>query len=161
LLAEELLSNLITIRPSDFERVIIDLMLSLGYGKDSKEMAKVLGQPNDGGIDGIIPLDKLGLEKIYLQAKRYNLEHPVPASDIRDFIGALTINKGKAGKGVFITTSRFTKDAIETAKGDHNHSVILIDGIELAKLMIENNVGIREIKGYKIKNLDEDYFESL
>jgi restriction system protein len=160
LLANDLIRNLITIKPSDFERVIIDLMLSLGYGKNFEEMAKVLGQPNDQGIDGEISLDKLGFEKIYLQAKRYNPEHPITASEIRDFIGALT-TKANAHKGVFITTSKFTKEAIETARRDTNHSIILIDGTELAKLMIENNIGIREIKGYKIKELDKDYFESL
>jgi restriction system protein len=160
LLAQEILSQLVKIKPSDFERVVIDTLLSLGYGRNFEELAKKLGQPNDQGIDGEIPLDKLGLEKIYLQAKRYDPEHLVSSSDIRDFIGALT-TKANAHKGVFITTSKFTKEAYETAKRDNNHSIILIDGIELMKLMIENNVGTREIKGYKIKELDKDYFESL
>jgi restriction system protein len=160
LLAQELLSHLITIKPSDFERVVIDTLLLLGYGRNFEELAKKLGQPHDQGIDGEIPLDKLGLEKIYLQAKRYNLEHSVSASEIRDFIGALT-TKANAQKGIFITTSKFSKEAYDTVKRDANHSIILIDGIELTKLMIENNVGIREIKEYKIKELDKDYFESL
>jgi Restriction endonuclease len=160
MLAQELLNYLTTIKPSDFERVVIDTLLLLGYGRNFEELARKLGQPSDQGIDGEIPLDKLGLEKIYLQAKRYNMDHSVTASDIRDFIGALT-TKANARKGVFITTSKFTKEAIETAKRDTNHSIILIDGLELAKLMIENNVGVREIKEYRIKELDKDYFESL
>jgi len=160
MLAQDLLNHLTTIKPSDFERVVIDTLLLLGYGRNFEELARKLGQPNDQGIDGEIPLDKLGLEKIYLQAKRYKLDHSVIASDIRDFIGALT-TRANARKGVFITTSKFTKEAIETAKRDTNHSIILIDGLELAKLMIENNVGVREIKEYRIKELDKDYFESL
>jgi restriction system protein len=160
LLAQEILSQLIEIKPSDFERVVIDVVLSLGYGRNFEELAKKLGKPNDQGIDGEIPLDKLGLEKIYLQAKRYNPEHLVSASDIRDFIGALT-TKANAHKGVFITTSKFTKEAIETANRDKNHSTILIDGIELTRLMIENNVGTREVSKHEIKELDKDYFESL
>jgi restriction system protein len=159
MLAQYLLNHLTKIKPSDFERVVIDTLLSLGYGRNFEELARKLGQPNDQGIDGEIPLDKLGLEKIYIQAKRYSADHLVTASDIRDFIGALT-TRANARKGVFITTSKFTKEAIETAKRDTNHSIILIDGLELAKLMIENNVGVREEKEYKIKKLDEDYFES-
>jgi len=160
MLTQVLLNHLTTIKPSDFERVVIDTLLLLGYGRNFEELAKKLGQANDQGIDGEIPLDKLGLEKIYLQAKRYNTDHSVTASDIRDFIGALT-TRANARKGIFITTSKFTKEAIETAKRDTNHSIILIDGLELAKLMIEYNVGVREIKEYRIKELDKDYFESL
>jgi len=161
ILAHDLLNYLTTIKPSDFERVVIDTLLLLGYGRNFKELAKKLGQPNDQGIDGEIPLDKLGLEKIYIQAKRYSTEHPVTSSDIRDFIGALTTRSPNARKGVFITTSKFTREAKEIAKKDTNHSIILIDGLELAKLMIEYNVGVREIKEYTLKELDKDYFESL
>ncbi|MFP3257582.1 MAG: restriction endonuclease [Candidatus Nanopusillus acidilobi] len=160
MLTQDLLNYLTTIKPSDFERVVIDTLLLLGYGRNFEELAKKLGQPNDQGIDGEIPLDKLGLEKIYLQAKRYSKDHLVTASDIRGFIGALSI-RGNARKGVFITTSEFTKEAIETVKKDTNHSIILIDGLELVKLMIEYNVGVREIKEYRIKELDKEYFESL
>jgi len=160
MLAQDLLNHLTTIKPSDFERVVIDTLLSLGYGRNFEELARKLGQPNDQGIDGEIPLDKLGLEKIYIQAKRYSADHLVTPSEIRDFIGALTI-RPNARKGVFITTSKFTDEAIKNAKSDSDHSIILIDGLELAKLMIENNVGIREVKEYRIKELDKDYFESL
>jgi restriction system protein len=159
ILVQELLRNLIKIKPSDFERVIIDVILALGYGKNFEEMANVLGQPKDQGIDGEIPQDKLGFEKIFLQAKRWNIEQTVGASQIRDFIGALTIKHAK--KGIFITTTKFSKDALDTAKKDSDHNIILIDGNELAKLMIEYNVGIREIKKYTTKEIDKDYFEYL
>jgi len=159
ILVQELLRNLIKIKPSDFERVIIDTILALGYGKNFEEMANVLGQPNDQGIDGEIPQDKLGFEKIYLQAKRWNMEQKVGAREIRDFIGALTIKHAK--KGIFITTAEFTPEAMDTARKDSDHNIILIDGNELAKLMIEYNVGIREIKKYTTKEIDKDYFEYL
>ena len=159
ILAKELLDTLITIKPSDFEKVIINLVLNLGYGKNFEEMAKVLGQPNDQGIDGEISQDKLGFDKIYLQAKRWNKDQTVGSSEIRDFIGALTIKHAK--KGIFITTAKFSKEAIETAKRDSDHIIILIDGIELASLMIENNVGVKEIERYSLKEIDKDYFESF
>lgn len=158
ILARELLSNLVNIKPSDFERVIIDLVLALGYGKNFEEMARVVGQPNDQGIDGEISQDKLGFDKIYLQAKRWGNNQTVGGREIRDFIGALTIKHAK--KGIFITTAHFSKEAKETAKQDSDHNVILIDGIELASLMIEHNVGIREIKKYTSKEVDNDYFET-
>ena len=159
ILANDLLNVLSSVKPADFERIIIDLVLALGYGKNFEEMAKVLGQPSDQGVDGEISQDKLGFDKIYLQAKRWNKEQTVGASDIRDFIGALTIKHAK--KGIFITTAKFSKEAIETAKKDSDHIIILIDGIELASLMIENMVGVREIQKYSLKEIDEDYFESL
>ena len=159
ILAQELLGNLAAIKSSDFERVIIDLVLALGYGKNFEEMARVLGQPNDQGIDGEISQDKLGFDKIYLQAKRWGIEQTVGGREIRDFIGALTIKHAK--KGIFITTAKFSREALDTAKKDSDHNIVLIDGTELATLMIENNVGIREIKKYASKEVDKDYFESL
>jgi restriction system protein len=159
MLADDLLNVLATVKPADFERIIIDIVLALGYGKNFEETAKVLGQPSDQGIDGEISQDKLGFEKIYLQAKRWNKEQTVGASEIRDFIGALTIKHAK--KGIFITTAKFSKEAMDTAKKDSDHVVILIDGTELALMMIENMVGVREIQKYFLKEIDRDYFESL
>ena len=160
ILANELLDTLVsTVKPSDFERVVIDLVLSLGYGRDFEEMAKAIGKPGDEGLDGEIPQDKLGLEKIYLQAKRWKKDRTVSASDIRDFSGALS---GKqARKGIFITTAKFSKEALRASEMDKDHKIVLIDGEELAELMIENNVGVRVIKTYTLKELDKDYFESL
>ncbi|PSN81823.1 hypothetical protein B9Q01_09950 [Candidatus Marsarchaeota G1 archaeon OSP_D] len=159
LLAQEVLNTLVKIQPSDFERVIIDLVLALGYGRNFEEMAKVLGKPGDQGIDGVISQDKLGFDKIYLQAKRWGLEQTVGAREIREFIGALTTNHAK--KGIFITTARFTREAVETAQRDPDHIIILIDGNNLVKMMIENNVGIRESRQYTLKEIDKNYFESL
>lgn len=159
ILAQELLSTLVKIDPSDFERVIISLVLALGYGRNFEETAKVLGKPGDQGVDGVISQDKLGFDKIYLQAKRWGLGKTVGAREIREFIGALTTKHAK--KGIFITTARFTKEAIETAQRDPDHTIILIDGNTLAEMMIENNVGIKETRKYTLKEIDGDYFESL
>ena len=159
ILANDLLNVLSNVKPADFERIIIDLVLALGYGKNFEEMAKVLGKPNDQGLDGEISQDKLGFEKIYLQAKRWNREKTVGAGEIRDFIGALTIKHAK--KGIFITTAKFSREAIETTRKDSDHVIILIDGIELASSMIENMIGVREIQKYSLKEIDKDYFEFL
>jgi restriction system protein len=159
MLVQDLLKTLYSIKPSDFERVIIDVVLALGYGKNYEEMARVIGQPGDQGIDGEISQDKLGFDKIYLQAKRWGPEQTVGGRDIRDFIGALATKRAK--KGIFITTTKFSKEALETAKKDPEHTIILIDGTDLSKLMIDYNVGIRETKKYTLKEIDKDYFESF
>lgn len=158
MLENDLLNTLEKVKPADFERIIIDVVLALGYGKNYEEMAKVLGQPNDQGVDGEISQDKLGFDKIYLQAKRWDKNNVGP-DKIRDFIGALTIKHAR--KGILITTAKFTKEAIETAKKDSDHSIKLIDGKELASLMVENMVGIREIQKYALKEIDKSYFESF
>ncbi len=159
MLKNDLLNTLKSVKPADFERIIIDVVLALGYGKNHEEMARVLGKPNDQGIDGEISQDKLGFDKIYLQAKRWVKEKTVGSHEIRDFIGALTIKHAK--KGIFITTAIFTKDAIETAEKDSDHNIKLINGHELASLMVENAVGVREIQKYVLKEVDQGYFESL
>ncbi len=159
MLENDLLNTLEKVKPPDFERIIIDVVLALGYGKNYEEMAKVLGQPNDQGVDGEISQDKLGFDKIYLQAKRWDRKSNVGPDKIRDFIGALTIKHAK--KGILITTAKFSKEAIETAKRDSDHSVKLIDGYELTSLMVENTVGVRKIKEYTLKEIDEGYFESF
>ena len=120
----------------------------MGYGK-----GKHVGKSNDKGIDGEISQDKLGLDKIYLQAKRYT--GTVSAHEVRDFIGALTLKKSK--KGIFITTSNFTSDAYEDVKLSEKN-IILIDGLELVKLMSEHNVGVKIKKSFSIKEIDLDYF---
>lgn len=159
MLENDLLNTLKNVKPADFERIIIDVVLAIGYGKNYEEMARVLGRPNDQGIDGEISQDKLGFDKIYLQAKRWVKEKAVGPHEIRDFIGALTIKRAK--KGIFITTANFTKDAIETAKRDSDHNIKLIDGEELASLMVENGVGVKDIQKYVLKEVDQGYFESF
>lgn len=145
----ELLEKLKEIDPYYFEKVILILLKKMGYG-DFIETSK----SGDGGIDGIINEDKLGLEKIYTQAKRYN-ENKVREKDIRNFIGAMS---GDTSKGVFITTSTFDDSAIKKAKEAH-HRIILIDGVKLVDLMHQYNVGVQVKTVYEIKELDNDFFE--
>lgn len=144
----ELLEKLKTIDPYYFEKVILILLKKMGYG-DFIETAK----SSDGGIDGIINEDKLGLDKIYIQAKRFT-ENKVREKDIRNFIGAMS---GDTNKGVFVTTSLFDKGAEEKAKNAH-HKIILIDGNKLVDLMHEYNVGVQAKAVYEVKHLDEDFF---
>lgn len=145
----ELLERLKEIDPYYFEKVILILLKKMGYG-DFIETSK----SGDGGIDGIINEDKLGLEKIYTQAKRYN-ENKVREKDIRNFIGAMS---GDTSKGVFITTSTFDVSAVKKAREAH-HSIILIDGAKLVDLMHQYNVGVQVKTVYEVKELDNDFFE--
>lgn len=145
----ELLDKLKEIDPYYFEKVILILLKKMGYG-DFRETSK----SGDGGIDGIINEDKLGLEKIYTQAKRY-AENKVREKDIRNFIGAMS---GDTTKGVFITTSTFDDSAIKKAREAH-HSIILIDGLKLVDLMHEYNVGVQVKTTYQVKEVDNDFFE--
>ncbi len=145
----ELLEKLKEIDPYYFEKVILILLKKMGYG-DFVETSK----SGDGGIDGIINEDKLGLEKIYTQAKRYN-ENKIREKDIRNFIGAMS---GDTRKGVFITTSTFDQSAIRKAREAH-HTIILIDGPKLVDLMHQYNVGIQIKTVYEVKQVDNDFFE--
>ncbi|MHA3789611.1 restriction endonuclease [Flavobacterium hauense] len=144
----ELLEKLKTIDPYYFEKVILILLKKMGYG-DFVETSK----SGDGGIDGIINEDKLGLDKIYIQAKRFNA-NKVREIDIRNFIGAMS---GDTNKGVFVTTSYFDHAAIKKAENAH-HKIILIDGVKLVDLMHEFNVGVQVKAIYEVKQLDEDFF---
>lgn len=146
----ELLEKLKELDPYYFEKVILILLKKMGYG-DFIETSK----SNDGGIDGIINEDKLGLEKIYTQAKRFN-EAKVREKDIRNFIGAMS---GDTNKGVFITTSTFDSSAIQKAREAH-HTIILIDGAKLVDLMHSYNVGVQVKLTYEVKEIDNDFFES-
>ncbi|MBO6572599.1 MAG: restriction endonuclease [Balneola sp.] len=145
----EILDKLKDLDPYFFEKVILILLKRMGYG-DFIETSK----SGDGGIDGIINEDKLGLEKIYTQAKRYN-ENKVREKDIRNFIGAMS---GDTSKGVFITTSTFDDSAIKKAREAH-HSIILIDGPKLVDLMHQYNVGVQVKTTYEVKEIDNDFFE--
>jgi len=153
-LASELLDFVKKSSPRFFEKLVVELLIKMGYGGSLKDAGKVIGQSGDGGIDGIIKEDKLGLDIIYIQAKRW--ENVVGAKEVRNFVGSL--DGQKANKGVFITTSSFTKDALDYVK-TIPHKVILIDGETLAQLMIENDVGVSKITSYDIKRIDSDYFE--
>jgi len=153
-LAQELLSKVKISSPKFFENLVVQLLLKMGYGGSRKEAGETIGQTGDGGIDGIIKEDKLGLDVIYIQAKRW--ENVVGSKEVRNFVGSLVGQK--ANKGVFITASGFTKDALDYVK-TIGHKVILIDGEKLAQLMIDYDVGVSETYSYKIKKIDLDYFE--
>ena len=152
-LAGELLENILNNDSIFFERLVLDLLLKMGYGEFRPDAGKTTSVTNDGGIDGIINEDKLGINKIAIQAKRYDKSNKIGTPLLQNFVGAL-VGKGLT-KGVFITTSSFTNGAIDYAK---NQSIILIDGDRLAELMIEYNVGTFTSHTYEIKRIDSDYF---
>ena len=153
-LAADLLSKVMEQTPSFFEHLVVDLLVKMGYGGAYSDAAQVTQLTNDEGIDGIIYEDKLGLDKIYLQAKRWT--NPVGRPVIQQFAGALVGQN--ATKGVFITTSSYSKEARNYVAGLHQ-KIVLIDGSELAKYMIEYNVGVSVKKVYEVKRIDTDYFD--
>jgi len=153
-LAQEILDRIKNNPPKFFESLVVDLLIAMGYGGSRKDAGQAIGQVGDGGIDGIIKEDKLGLDTIYLQAKRW--EGTVSRPDVQGFAGAL-IGK-KARKGIMITTSTFSQKAIDYVNGTENLKIILIDGEQLAQLMIDHDVGVTEESRYIIKKIDLDYF---
>lgn len=156
ILTEELLEKVKQISPSDFEYLVVKLLTLMGYGGSLKDAGVVIGKSGDGGIDGIISEDRLGLSKIYIQAKRW--EGSVGDVELRNFIGSIS-SRG-ATKGVFITTSDYTKQAKETIeKNKSSMEIVLINGKELAKLMVEFNLGVTVVANYQIKKIDGDFFE--
>ncbi len=150
----ELLDQVKQASPAFFERLVIDLLVSMGYGGSRQDAGRAIGKSGDGGIDGIIKEDKLGLDVIYVQAKRW--EGTVGRPEIQKFAGAL--QGQRANKGVFITTSSYSREAVEYA-GVINSKIILLDGRQLAALMIDYNVGVSTVGMYELKRLDNDYFE--
>lgn len=154
-LEQELLETVKQASPAFFERLVIDLLVKMGYGGNRLDAGQALGKSGDGGIDGIINEDRLGLDVIYIQAKRW--EGTVGRPDIQRFAGALQGQRAK--KGVFITTSNFSREAKEYAALIDTR-IILIDGTRLAELMVEHNIGVSTIETYEVKKLDSDYFEA-
>lgn len=157
-LAADILQKAREMTPAKFEQLVLDLLLAMGYGGTNKDLAKVTPISHDNGVDGIIPEDALGLDKIYIQAKRYKEGLPVSKPEIHQFIGALS--EQKASKGVFVTTSNFTQGAKESVS-KASSKIVLIDGIALAQYMIEFNVGVSTRKTYEIKRIDTDYFDDI
>ena len=155
-LAAEVLEAVKNGTPSAFEAIVVDLLVAMGYGGSVEDAGKVVGKSGDGGIDGIIKQDKLGLDFLYVQAKRW--KDVVGSPEVMKFSGSLT--KKHANRGVFITTSFFSKDALEYIE-EMPQRIILVDGRRLASLMIEHNVGVAPAKTYTLKRLDQDYFENL
>jgi len=154
-LADELLTKLKATTPAFFERVVVDLLVKMGYGGSRADAGKAIGKSGDGGIDGIIKEDKLGLDFVYIQAKRWD-DTPVGRPQVQQFAGALQAQK--ANKGIFITTSRFTEDA-RNFVSQIGSKIVLIDGQQLTSLMIENDVGVSTVSVYPIKKIDSDYFD--
>lgn len=152
---EELLEKIKISTPDFFEDLVIDLLVTMGYGGSRKNAGRAIGKAGDGGIDGIIDEDSLGLDVIYIQAKRWT-DTSVGRPEIQKFVGALQGHRAK--KGVFITTSVFSKDAHDYVKLIDN-KVVLIDGRQLTRLMFDHNVGVSEKKIYLVKKVDSDYFE--
>lgn len=156
-LASELLTRTRKVSPAFFEQFLIELLLAMGYGGSDEGMAHTLGKSGDNGVDGVINQDPLGVDQVYIQAKRYADGNNVGASEIRDFFGALNLKK--AHKGIFITTSDFTISAIQTAK-DLGTRIVLINGSELAKLMLRYNIGSRDEQVLFLKKIDEEFFDN-
>jgi restriction system protein len=153
-LAQELLAKILSCSPTFFEYLVVELLVKMGYGGSRKDAGERIGQSGDGGIDGIIKEDRLGLDTIFIQAKRW--QGSVGRPEIQKFVGAL--QGQRARKGVFITTSTYTADATSYA-GQIDTKVVLIDGQKLASLMIDFDVGVSVAASYTVKRIDSDYFE--
>jgi len=150
---DDLLSRLLDRDDRFFEHVVLDVLVALGYGGSRQDAAERVGRTGDGGIDGVIREDALGLEAIYVQAKKWATERTIGPREIREFIGAL--QDVEAVKGVFITTSAFSKEARELAR---RRRIVLLDGRELAGLMVDSGVGVTAVRRYEVRRIDEDYF---
>jgi restriction system protein len=155
-LRTELLLRISQNTPSFFEELIIDLLVKMGYGGSRPDAATQLGRSGDGGVDGVINEDRLGLDRVYVQAKRYSDGNVIGRPAVQSFVGSL-VGMG-ATKGVFVTTSKFSAEAIEFAR-HLTQRVILIDGRRLTELMIEHGVGVRLNRAIEFKKIDEDYFD--
>jgi restriction system protein len=155
-LSAELLDRVREAPPAFFERLIVELLVAMGYGGTSEEAGRALGQSGDDGVDGVIDQDPRGVDQIYVQAKRYSEGNNIGPAAIRDFFGALSLKK--AHKGIFVTTSTFSSSAVQTAR-DLGSRIVVIDGSQLAKLMIRYNIGCRDEEVLHLKKIDEDFFE--
>ena len=153
-LAAEILSRIKESSPGFFERVVVEVLVAMGYGGSRRDAGQTLGRSGDGGVDGVIKEDRLGLDVIYVQAKRW--DSTVGRPEIQRFAGALQGQRAK--KGVFITTSEFSKEA-EIYAASIDSRIVLINGARLALLMIDHGVGVTEVASYNVKRIDSDYFE--
>lgn len=152
-LAFDLIERVKRCSPQFFERLVIQVLIKMGYGGSVKDAGEALGKTGDGGIDGVIREDKLGLDNIYVQAKRWT-DKPVGSPEIDQFAGALS--KKKATKGIFITTSAFTKDALASLR-EYTSRIVLIDGTQLADYMIDYGVGVSVMDVFELKKIDSDF----
>jgi restriction system protein len=154
-LASELINKVVELSPAFFEKLVVELLVKMGYGGSIKDAGKAMGKSGDEGIDGTIKEDKLGLDIIYIQAKRWKPGNVVGRPELQKFVGALAGQGAK--KGIFITTSNFTKEAIEYTPRNET-KIVLIDGHQLAQLMIDYNLGCTPQQTYEVKKIDSDYF---
>jgi restriction system protein len=154
-LGRDIVERVHSFSPAFFERLIIDLLVRMGYGGGRAEMGRALGRVGDGGVDGVIKEDELGLDVVYVQAKRLDPDTGVPLREVRDFVGGLEGHR--ATKGVLVTTSYFPSTAYDFITRVSKR-VVLIDGQELANLMIRHRVGIRVKDVYEVRKIDENYF---
>jgi restriction system protein len=154
-LSKELLDRILAAPPAFFERLVVALLIGMGYGGSREGAGQIVGRSGDGGIDGVIDQDALGLDRVYVQAKRYKGDNPVSEPEVRAFSGSL--GAAKASKGVFVTTSSFTQPSINFAER-HPSRIILIDGKLLTTLMVRYNVGARIDETLYLKKIDEDFF---
>jgi restriction system protein len=154
-LASELLNKVVELSPAFFERLVVELLVKMGYGGSIKDAGKAMGKSGDEGIDGTIKEDKLGLDIIYIQAKRWKPGNVVGRPELQKFVGALAGQGAK--KGIFITTSNFTKEALEYTPRNET-KIVLIDGEHLAQLMFDYNLGCTSQQTYELKKIDSDYF---
>jgi restriction system protein len=154
-LRDELLRSIHNREPAFFENLVIDVLLSLGYGGKRRDLARCLGRSGDGGIDGVISTDELGLDQVYIQAKRLRPGLAVPITEVRDFAGSLDAHR--AAKGVFVTTTHFSQAAVDFCKSV-SRRLALVDGQSLAEMMIRHNIGVVVQSSYQIKQIDPSYF---
>jgi restriction system protein len=153
-LEAEILQQVKAVSPAFFERLVVELLVKMGYGGNLHDAGQAVGQSGDGGIDGIIKEDRLGLDVIYIQAKRW--QGTVGRPEIQKFAGVLQGHRAK--KGVFITTSDFSREALEFAEKIDSR-IVLMDGLQLVKFMVDNNVGVSNSRIFEVKKIDSDYFE--
>lgn len=155
-LAQDLLERVCAAPPDFFERLIVDLLLAMGYGGSAAEASRAIGRGGDGGVDGVVDQDALGLDRVYVQAKRYAVGNTVGSDAIRNFFGSL--DRHRAAKGLFVTTSTFTASARDTADR-LSKRIVLIDGEQLTRLMIRYNIGCRIEETLQVSKIDEEFFE--
>lgn len=156
-LADDLMSEIMKISPYAFESLVVKLLIAMGYGKMEENKDAVTPKSGDEGIDGIVSADKFGFDSIYVQAKRWKQDNTVGEPEIQKFLGALS-GQG-ATKGIFITTSQFSKKAVSFAQKILHSKIVLVDGKQLTNLMIEYNLGVSTVATYNVKRLDSDFFE--
>ena len=157
-LADELLSEVLKMDEYDFEKLVVDLLVKMGYGKPEQNSDAVTKKSGDEGIDGIVKADRLGFDAVYTQAKKWKEDSHIGRPEVQKFLGAM-VGQG-AMKGLFITTGQFTSGAVDFVKKQLNHKIVLVDGNQLAELMIEYGLGVATVDTLKIQRIDTDYFNS-